>query len=352
MTENPHRDLQNATSSGVVAVSKTKREKTNGRSRIRNARDTFTVDSSSQGQYSCDYSYWRRINLTSSRSNSISITVVNLLQPNISFSSSPDGDSHWWLQSSEVTRGHSFSIICFTEPQYPGGSFHLEFSGSSFTRTQSAVNHSASFFFSEADFTHQGNYSCVYEVAVSTRTFTSSSTPLLSVTVKASPVPIIASGVSAGLLLILVLIAIYFIKRSKKQEVHQMNVKMDPRHRAKNTYGTTGGNNETEDEDDYENAEAIFYHKEDSDDSEGDYINVNTDKVNKAVKKNKAGINNRYWIEDEKEETDDEDDYENQEAIVHQEEDSDNDDYVDIDAETEKTAVDNDYEDEQIYSNV
>ncbi|XP_066498181.1 uncharacterized protein [Hoplias malabaricus] len=405
---------------------------------------SFTVDSSSQGQYSCDYSYWRRPSIRSSRSNSISITVVtlptphislhssrevtwgekvdiscsvetqftggsfslikssgsfretksgtsvtfsltkvdfvhegsyycqyqtrvssqdfsspqsssvrfsvvaNLLQPNISFSSSPDGDSHWWLQSSEVTRGHSFSIICFTEPQYPGGSFHLEFSGSSITRTQSAVNHSASFFFPEADFTHQRNYSCVYEVAVSTRTFTSSSTPLLSVTVKASPVPIIASGVSEGLFLILVLIIIYFIKRSKKQEVHQMDVKMDPRHRAKNTYGTTGGNNETEDEDDYENAEAIFYHKEDSDDSEGDYINVNTDKVNKAVKKNKAGINNRYWIEDEKEETDDED----RKAIVHQEEDSDNEDYVDIDAEAEKTAVDNDYEDEQIYSNV
>ncbi|XP_066498178.1 uncharacterized protein [Hoplias malabaricus] len=410
---------------------------------------SFTVDSSSQGQYSCDYSYWRRPSITSSRSNSISITVVtlptprislhpsrevtwgekvdiscsvetqftggsfslinssgsfretsgtsvtfsltkvdfahegsyycqyqtrvssrdfsspqsssvrfsvvvNLLQPNISFSSSPDGDFHWWLQSSEVTRGHSFSIICFTEPQYPGGSFHLEFSGSSITRTQSAVNHSASFFFPEADFTHQGNYSCVYEVAVSTRTFTSTSTPLLSVTVKASPVPIIASGVSAGLFLILVPIIIYFIKRSKKQEVHQMDVKMDPRHRVKNTYGTTGGNNETDDEDDYENAETVLHHEEYSDASEENYINVNADKVNKAVNKNNADANDRYWTEEAWDETDDEDDYENQDGIVHQEED-DYDDYdydVDTDEEAEKSVVDNDYEDEQIYANV
>ncbi|XP_066498176.1 uncharacterized protein [Hoplias malabaricus] len=311
------------------------------------------VDFVHEGSYYCQYQ--TRVSsrdFSSPQSSSVRFSVVvNLLQPNISFSSSPDGDFHWWLQSSEMTRGHSFSIICFTEPQYPGGSFHLEFSGSSITRTQSAVNHSASFFFPEANFTHQGNYSCVYEVAVSTRTFTSSSTPLLSVTVKTSPVPIIASGVSAGLFLILVPIIIYFIKRSKKQEVHQMDVKMDPRHRDKNTYETTGGMYETDDEDDYENAEAIFHHGEDSDGSEEDYINVNADKVNKAMKKNKAGAV-RYWIENAADETDNEDDYENQEATVHQEEDSDNDDYVDIDAEAEKTVENNEYEDEQIYSNV
>ena len=107
---------------------------------------------------------------------------VNLLQPNISFSD-PDGRFHGGPQGPEVTRGHSFSIICSTKLQYPGGSFHLEFSGSNITRSQSAVDHSTTFFVPEADFVHQGNYSCVYEVNVSSRTFNSPTTELLAVTV-------------------------------------------------------------------------------------------------------------------------------------------------------------------------
>ncbi|XP_053496910.1 uncharacterized protein LOC128617789 [Ictalurus furcatus] len=134
----------------------------------------LTVDATHQGQYTCDYSY-RESASTSSWSNSISITVVNLQQPNIFFTAAG---------GPEVTRGYGFSIICSTEPQYPGGSFHLKFSGSNITRTQSAVNHSAVFLFSEADFVHQGNYSCAYEVNVSSRTFTSTTTELLEITVK------------------------------------------------------------------------------------------------------------------------------------------------------------------------
>uniref|UniRef100_A0A3B4BWH3 Ig-like domain-containing protein n=1 Tax=Pygocentrus nattereri TaxID=42514 RepID=A0A3B4BWH3_PYGNA len=182
----------------------------------------LTVDSSHQGQYSCDYSYHREI--TSPRSSSINITVVNLLQPNITLSA-PDGWFHWWLQGSEVIRGYNFSITCSIEPQYPGGSFHLEFSGTR-NRTQSAVNHSNTFFFPKADFVDQGNYSCVYEVTVSSRTFSSPTTELLAVTVKVSPVPFIGSGVAAGLLLILVPIIIVLIKRCQKRK-GQMSVKMD-----------------------------------------------------------------------------------------------------------------------------
>ncbi|KAK3552541.1 hypothetical protein QTP86_014452, partial [Hemibagrus guttatus] len=139
---------------------------------------TLTVDESHQGQYTCDYSY--SSNSTSSRSNSITIThaccfIVNLQQPNISFSAA-DGWSHNGPEGPEMIWGYGFSIISSTNPQYPGGSFHLGFSGSNITRTQSAVNHSAVFLFPEADFDHQGNYSCTYEVNVSSRTFTSSTT--------------------------------------------------------------------------------------------------------------------------------------------------------------------------------
>ncbi|KAK3520139.1 hypothetical protein QTP70_015513 [Hemibagrus guttatus] len=177
---------------------------------------TLTVDESHQGQYTCEYSY--SSNSTSSRSNSITITfIVNFQQPNISFSAA-DGWSHNGPEGPEMIRGYGFSIICSTNPQYPGGFFHLGFSGSNITRTQSAVNHSAVFLFPEADFDHRGNYSCTYEVNVSSHTFTSSTTEPLLVTVKASLAPYIGIGVTAGLLLIIVPVIICFMKIQKRRK--------------------------------------------------------------------------------------------------------------------------------------
>ncbi|KAK3520148.1 hypothetical protein QTP70_016255 [Hemibagrus guttatus] len=217
---------------------------------------TLTVDELHQGQYTCDYTY--SSNSTSSRSNSINITVVNLQQPNISFSAA-DGWSHNGPEGPEMTRGYDFSIICSTNPQYPGGFFHLGFSGSNITRTQSAVNHSAVFLFPEADFDHQGNYSCTYEVNVFSRTFTSTTSEPLLVTVKASLAPYIGIGVTAGLLLILVPVIICFMKTRDKKDDFQ---------RAKYTYESPQMKIETDDEDVYENAETIFCQKDDSEDDE------------------------------------------------------------------------------------
>ncbi|KAF5894520.1 deleted in malignant brain tumors 1 protein-like, partial [Clarias magur] len=168
---------------------------------------TLTVDGTHQGQYTCDYTY-RESNSTSSRSSSITITVVNLQQPRISFT---DADGP------EVTRGYSFSIICSTEPQYPGGSFHLQLNGSNLIKTQSTIKHSAVFLFPEADSVHQGNYKCTYEVNVSSHTFTSTASEPLFINVKASLAPYIGVGVTVGLLLILVPGIMYFLKTQKKQ---------------------------------------------------------------------------------------------------------------------------------------
>ncbi|XP_034165895.2 deleted in malignant brain tumors 1 protein-like [Pangasianodon hypophthalmus] len=221
----------------------------------------LTVDASHQGQYTCDYSY-RESNSISSRSTSFNITVVNLQQPNISFSA---------VGGPEVTRGYGFSIICSTEPQYPDGSFHLKFSGSNITRTQSAVNHSAVFLFPEADFVLQGNYSCTYEVNVSSRTFTSTTTQLLFITEKASLAPYIGVGLTAGLLLIAVIIC--FVKTQKRRKC-QMDKKKDTQC-ARNTYDSPQGEIETDDEDVYENTETIFPRKDDSDNSENDQTDFN-----------------------------------------------------------------------------
>ncbi|KAG9264061.1 hypothetical protein AMEX_G22296 [Astyanax mexicanus] len=308
---------------------------------------TLTVDASDQDQYSCDYSY-KSISTTSSRSSTVGITIVNLLQPNISFSA-PDGGSHWGPQGLEVTSGYSFLIICSTQPQYPGGSFHLEFSESNITSiSQPAVNHSATFFFHEADYDHQGNYSCVYEVTVSSRTFRSSTTELLAITVKASLAPFIGSGVGIGLLLILVPILIFIIWRCKRQK-QQKDVKVVYKQRGRNTYDTAahGRNEMDEDEEDYENAD-IFQHNEHSDDSGEDYINVDV----KVDKKAKAKADNVYtgpnncgktFAGNEMEEDEDED-YENvcmSEKVR-----------ADMHASAEKCWVDGEFDDEEIYANM
>ncbi|KAL7856327.1 hypothetical protein AOLI_G00199310 [Acnodon oligacanthus] len=71
------------------------------------------------------------------------------------------------LQGPEVFNGHSFTITCSTQPQHPGGSFHLTLPGTGRSDSQAAVSHSASFLFPTADDSHQGNYSCVHENQVS-----------------------------------------------------------------------------------------------------------------------------------------------------------------------------------------
>ncbi|XP_045068525.1 uncharacterized protein LOC123483103 [Coregonus clupeaformis] len=143
------------------------------------------VDFSHEGSYRCQYQTRvssRDFSSTQSYSVEFSVIVV-LLQPNISLSA-PNGWMVWGLQGPEVTRGHSFSITCSIQPQYPGGLFYLDFSGSNRTETTPAVNHSASFHFPVAEYKDQGNYSCVYEVNVSTLSFRSTKTELLTVSIR------------------------------------------------------------------------------------------------------------------------------------------------------------------------
>ncbi len=108
------------------------------------------------------------------------VPVVHLKQPRISHNV-PDGWFDVGSQGLVITRGHSLTIICSTESHYPGGGFYL-FKESNITMGQSAVNHSASFSFPGADYSHEGKYSCVYEVRVSSRTFRSSASELLVIT--------------------------------------------------------------------------------------------------------------------------------------------------------------------------
>ncbi|KAL3064972.1 hypothetical protein OYC64_001082 [Pagothenia borchgrevinki] len=108
-----------------------------------------------------------------------------LLQPNISVSSSMYGVSGAQQQGFQVFRGSTFTISCSIQPQYPGGSFQLNFTSINSANnydSEPAVNHSAHFLFPAAEPAHQGSYSCVYHVSAFSQDFSSESR-LLSVTV-------------------------------------------------------------------------------------------------------------------------------------------------------------------------
>ncbi|XP_019910243.2 scavenger receptor cysteine-rich domain-containing group B protein isoform X2 [Esox lucius] len=109
-----------------------------------------------------------------------------------------------------VSRGHSFTITCSTQPQYPGGSFLLTLIGSNRTHIQPAVNHSAVFLFPAADDSHQGKYSCVYEMYVFSHNFTSESVPLY-ITVKDSFLTTTSSRRDIIVLLVFMIIPMYLL---------------------------------------------------------------------------------------------------------------------------------------------
>ncbi|XP_045075826.1 deleted in malignant brain tumors 1 protein-like [Coregonus clupeaformis] len=141
-----------------------------------------------------------------------------LVQPDIFLTDSMGGVSRGH-QGPEVFRGYNFTITCSTQPEYPGGSFLLTFTGSNRTQTQPAVNHSAAFLFPAADDSHQGNYSCVYDNYVFSHNFSSES-ELLNLTVTASPLPaFIIRHVVVLLILLTAITTIYlYYKTTRRQK--------------------------------------------------------------------------------------------------------------------------------------
>ncbi|XP_063061257.1 uncharacterized protein LOC134454274 [Engraulis encrasicolus] len=184
------------------------------------------VDFIHEGAYYCQYqTQVSSRDFTSPQSNTVSFAVtVSLVQPNISVVA-PDGGLFWGPQGPEVTRGHSLSILCSTEAQYPGGSFHLLLDASNSTRTQSALNHSASFHIPEIEHSHQGNYSCVYQVTVSSRTFNSTQSEPLTLTVRVFLAPIISSVLVCGLFLLITTSAVIYLAK-RKDEANEESLPM------------------------------------------------------------------------------------------------------------------------------
>ncbi|XP_029583272.1 deleted in malignant brain tumors 1 protein-like isoform X1 [Salmo trutta] len=223
-----------------------------GSSQPRATLTKFKMDASHQGSYRCLYRTLSNSQVISSPYSNV--TEVVLLQPNISLSP-PNGGMFWEPQGPVVIRGHSFSITCSIQPQYPGGLFYLDFSGFNRTETKPAVNHSASFHFPVAEYKDQGNYSCSYVVNVSTPSFRSANR-VLAVTIRAFLVPIIVSGGTGGVALLFLLLLVICLVSWRTRMNRKPSTETDQGECIDNRH-----NRGEDNEEDYVNVENVCYQR-------------------------------------------------------------------------------------------
>ncbi|XP_027136526.1 scavenger receptor cysteine-rich type 1 protein M130-like isoform X1 [Larimichthys crocea] len=163
----------------------------------------------------------------------LEVICSDLLLPAFISSTHTDGVSEATQQGFQVLLGSDFTITCFIQPQYPGGSFQLMFTTSATSQnyTQPAVNHSAHFLFSAASHAHQGEYRCVYHVYVFSHNFSSESRTL-AVTVSASLIELLIRLVVLVLVLVLIVgssaAVLYYYKATRGQPPKQEdNMELD-----------------------------------------------------------------------------------------------------------------------------
>ncbi|CAI5673809.1 unnamed protein product [Oreochromis niloticus] len=176
------------------------------------------VDFDNEGLYQCQYKKrGSSREFSSPLSDSVRLSVtVRLQTPSISLTSASAG-LVWGPEGAEITRGYSFVLTCSVNSSFSSGRFFLIFSESNITDSKPAVNNSASFSFPVAEYEHQGNYSCVYEVTVSTQTFNSTATAPITVIIKFPWMLLVSSVVPVVLLLLLVLLVVLLVLRRRRQ---------------------------------------------------------------------------------------------------------------------------------------
>ncbi|XP_022603705.1 uncharacterized protein LOC111223733 isoform X2 [Seriola dumerili] len=285
------------------------------------------VNFDNEGLYQCQHE--KSISgqtFSSSLSDMVRLTVtVRLERPNISLTS-PDGGLVWSPGGAEITEAYSFVFTCSINSIYSGGRFFLIFSGSNTSDSKPAVNNSASFEFPVAEYEHQGNYSCVYEVVLSTRIFSSTETAQINVVIK-FPLLLLASSVAAGILvlLLLVLLVVCLVRRKRQQDTKHLPI----------IFSQVAANHYEDDcDDDYENVDQEYIAKKLNgsveEDDDNDYEEPESDEdhdyedagpgVNYVKSEDVCEEDNREDEEEEEEEesSDDENDYENVTPEFHE----------------------------------
>ncbi|XP_039477475.1 deleted in malignant brain tumors 1 protein-like isoform X1 [Oreochromis aureus] len=156
----------------------------------------------------------RRSEIKSSRLHKYAgvICSVPLQQPSISLTS-PNGGLVWGPEGAEITKGSSFVFSCSINSRYTSGCFRLFFSGVNLT--EPAVRNSASFSFPAAEYEHQGSYSCVYELLLPSRTFTSA---------ESAPIRLIITSPGILVLLLVLLVVALVLWRRRRARRFDPNV--------------------------------------------------------------------------------------------------------------------------------
>ncbi|XP_039889739.1 deleted in malignant brain tumors 1 protein-like [Simochromis diagramma] len=169
-----------------------------------------------RGNYSCVYELLLPSRtFTSPESAPIHLIITYpLQQPSISLTS-PNGGLVWGPEGAEITKGSSFVFSCSINSRYTPGRFRLFFSGVNLT--EPAVNHSASFSFPAAEYEHRGNYSCVYELLLPSRTFTSPESAPIHLIITFPWWLLVASAVPGILVLLLVVCLVLWRRRRARR---------------------------------------------------------------------------------------------------------------------------------------
>uniref|UniRef100_A0A096M187 SRCR domain-containing protein n=1 Tax=Poecilia formosa TaxID=48698 RepID=A0A096M187_POEFO len=214
------------------------------------------------GEFQCWYE--KRISnqtFASVFSDSVRLTVtVSLESPNISLTS-PHAGLVWGPGGAEVTKGYGFSFTCSINPTYPQGDFSLIFSGSNITETRPAVKNSASFNFPAAEFEHQGNYSCVYEVTMTTQRFSSDEAEPITLIIKSSSL-LLVSSVSSGILLLVLLVSLAVCLGCRRKLCSKRPIPSDQNQSLYSARDTQSNTKDDEnDQDDYENIDIVHSEK-------------------------------------------------------------------------------------------
>ncbi|KAA0714261.1 Soluble scavenger receptor cysteine-rich domain-containing protein SSC5D [Triplophysa tibetana] len=197
------------------------------------------LEISHQGSYSCLYRIHSKVENSPSgnspHSNLINITVLEIHTPQIWYNTSPEARPGW------VIRGQSFNVTCFTQPQYPGGSFQLRLIRPNGTVRHSlpALTPSVTFTFSNAQSSTEGYYCCLYKVQTGERTFISRESQPLPISIRVDPLmsPVEISLVVSGLTFVVATCAILIVAKVYCKKVRKpTQLERESRTCVDNTY--------------------------------------------------------------------------------------------------------------------
>ncbi|XP_072298074.1 scavenger receptor cysteine-rich type 1 protein M130-like isoform X2 [Eucyclogobius newberryi] len=180
------------------------------------------VEFTQKGSYFCEFKKTVQNQVISfPQSNVVELSVkVSLEKPSITLTS-PHAMLIYSPDKLSVKRGDSFFITCSVHSTYAGGFFYLVKSNTTRSEPKAAFGHSifymANFEFPSLDYEHQGPYSCVYAMNISSQSFCSDASKTIQVTVVDASTSSTVSGIVAGIVvLVLALIIGYVLWRKRR----------------------------------------------------------------------------------------------------------------------------------------